>query len=158
MAPAVIRTEAYRLYDGKSLVKRTDGHIEGHIEVRIKGLMQSQIDAKRLDKAEVDRIADEIIAGHAPAIALVSDLSDDQRSQILIEEDIANRAQIQPTIRMLAELDCAALHGTLELDARSKHRRAMDLDCRRDAPYAHLAATHAVAPRRPPADTIGLWG
>jgi hypothetical protein len=92
-----------QFYDGKSLVKRPGGHIE----VWTKGLPQSQIDARRLDKASTDRIAGKMITGYMPPIALVVDLNQDQQSQILIEEDIANGAQIQPTMRMLGELDCA---------------------------------------------------
>lgn len=93
-------------YDEKSLVRPPDGHIE----VWTKGLAESEMirvaNAKKVDKAVVDRAAKKVAAGYAIPYAAVTQLTLNQYVDLVMDEDIADYAQIQPVARMLFELDC----------------------------------------------------
>lgn len=96
----------YQFYDSKSIVRRPDGHVE----VWTKGLPESQLNritnAKSVDKAFVDRVAMKVLKGYEPPISTAVDLKHDQAIEIMMDEDIADTARIEPMMRMLSELDC----------------------------------------------------
>jgi hypothetical protein len=91
-------------YDSESLMRQPNGHIE----IWIKGLPEPDVRHAEdtADKKAVARVAEKAVKGYVLPIQSVADFTHDQYIMLVLDEDIANGADIQPTIRMLFELNC----------------------------------------------------
>jgi hypothetical protein len=98
-------SDSYTFYDANSVRKLPDGHFE----VWLKGLPMTATNKaanKALDKDHVDRAAKKIASGYVPPAALDHKLTHDEIINAVGAEGIANDASIEPTTRLLVEVDC----------------------------------------------------
>jgi hypothetical protein len=83
---------------------------DGHLRVWTKGLSVKQVNSAAekavKDKGSISRIAFASIVD-SPPLSGVKNLSKDEITDVVIEEDVANHSDLQPVIRVLYELDCA---------------------------------------------------
>jgi hypothetical protein len=92
-------------YDSKGVIRRLDGHIE----VWTKGLHERDIQrVENSDKKHVERVATKLLTGYEPPYATVATVDRDLKITLMQLEDVANNAQVNPTMRMLIEIDCGA--------------------------------------------------
>jgi hypothetical protein len=82
---------------------------DGHVEVWVKGLKKKQVDQvmdKTLkDKERMKQLIVKVMAV-TPWIAEVEEVSQEDQQVIVLEEEIANTAEVPPVMRMLFEFDC----------------------------------------------------
>jgi hypothetical protein len=94
-------------YDAKGVVKQPDAHLR----VWTKCLSQLDMDnfdpKTELGKKVIDTAARKVIDAYIPPIAAVTDFEYDQVVTIIGYEVTANQIFIEPTARILYEIDCS---------------------------------------------------
>ncbi len=117
VAAAQSPTHAWHFYgvtqDGTSLfysstdLSRTP---DGHVQVWTKGLLSKAVqregDHLVKDKEALKRIVASVVIGAQP-ITSVQKLTQDEVTEVALEEEVANRGQLAPVMRILLEVDCA---------------------------------------------------
>ena len=90
-------------YDSQGVIRRPNGHIE----VWTKGVRQRDVQRiEKEDKKYLNRVGDKLSAGYRPPYATVVKVDEDLQITLAVLEDIANNAQVSPSMRMLIEIDC----------------------------------------------------
>jgi hypothetical protein len=81
----------------------------GILRVWTKGLRHNALEQayKKMDKGLIDKVAAKIAHYYIPPYAMLKDLSQDELVDVVSSEELANAATIQPSIRILYELNCA---------------------------------------------------
>jgi hypothetical protein len=99
---------AQRLFFDTASVVQRDGE---HVEVWTKTLSQKALDraetgGSSIQKKIIDRAVQEKIGGYRPPLSKVIELDDDTTTQIILDEAAADLGGLEPTMRILYELDC----------------------------------------------------
>ncbi len=96
----------YLFYNSSDLVRTADGHIQ----VWTKALPQKAVDrvanAKKPLKQILDRVAQKVAGGYSLPYSAYAKITFDQYMALVVCEEIADVADIQPTMRILYEIDC----------------------------------------------------
>jgi hypothetical protein len=83
---------------------------DGRIQFWVKGLDWHQIDtifnSPEPDKSLAERAAKKVLAGYVAPYAVTHNVSQDEHVNLIVAEEIANEAKLQPITRILYELDC----------------------------------------------------
>src|SRR5262249_28578691 len=80
----------------------------GHFEAWVKALPLDAMNkaADKPDKELVEQATQKVLSGYIPPLGLDQKLTKNQITDAVIYEQIANEATIEPTMRMLEEIDC----------------------------------------------------
>jgi hypothetical protein len=89
-------------------IRRLDN---GNIKFWVKGLSQSELDKRVRDPdfskgPGIDRAKKRVLNGYSPRFAVENNFTQDELVAVAALEEIANEAQIEPTMRVLFELNC----------------------------------------------------
>jgi len=100
--------EQLLLFYDASGMERT---LDGHIRVWAKGLSLKSVNrvlnAKKLPQPLLDRVASKVAAGYRLSYSDYAKVTYDQYLNFVTCEEIADAGDIQPTMRILYDLDCA---------------------------------------------------
>ncbi|MBI1213778.1 MAG: hypothetical protein GC190_20145 [Alphaproteobacteria bacterium] len=93
----------YLFYDAAGLQ-----HVGTHVKVWVKGLPSKELEKARdaADQGLIDRAAKKLAHYYVPPIARLRNIDQDQAIDIILFEEIADDATIEPRSRILYEIDC----------------------------------------------------
>jgi hypothetical protein len=93
-------------YSDGDIRRSPDGH---NVKVWVKALDEKELDRAKdtMSKVNIGRVASKIAHYYIPPISTVQTLTHDQLYDTVMNEQVADEAEIQPRIRVLYELDCA---------------------------------------------------
>jgi hypothetical protein len=83
---------------------------DGHVQVWTKGLPAKDLvreeSSKPITKEQTSAAAEKLIHGYKPLVQSTHELTQDELINFILAEQIADAGKIQPSIRMLFEIDC----------------------------------------------------
>ena len=82
---------------------------DGHVQVWTKGLPAKDLvreSNKPITKEQTSAAAEKLLRGYKPLVQQTHELTQDERVNFILAEQIANAGKIQPSLRILFEIDC----------------------------------------------------
>jgi hypothetical protein len=113
--------ETHVFYDAAGTRKLPDGHYEVWLKALPIKATDNATNQVAHDKARIDHAAQKLLAGYVPPLGVDVKLTKDQIEHAVLIEEVANEGSVEPTARILEEVDCEkGLVRQLNITARLK--------------------------------------